>query len=178
MDKPWKVILLIAGIFAAGSVAGGFFSFRWAKQHSDRQRAQSPDQWAGRRLGMLTDRLGLTPEQMERLRPILRRDMEDLNRIRSQSMTETRRIIDRMEKDIAQQLTPAQKEEYEKIKQKTAEGFRRMRMQQERARGGKGRPEGGGSDGPRRRPDRPSGEPGGPPPEQKPGEPKQPPGGG
>ncbi len=179
MDKPWKVILLLVGIFAAGGVAGGFVGREFARKKKDSgQHTPLPvEQWAPEQLRRLVQRLQLTPEQSERLRPILRRDMEDLGRNRGQYLSESRRIIERMEKDIADQLTPEQKAEYEKIKQERAERFRRMTQDRKNRPDGEGR---GGPDGPRRRPDRPLGEPGpgGPPPGQKPGEPKPPPGGG
>ncbi len=176
MDKPWKIILLLAGIFVAGATTGSLVAVRVNKEKMGKSRSLPVEQWAPNRLRMLSQRLELTPAQMERLRPILRRDMEDLARIRSQSVTESRRIIDRMEKDIADQLTPGQKAEYEKVKQQTEERFRRM-MQEREQRGGKGRPGGSGPDGPRRRFERAPGNRNVPPPEPKDAGPK-PPGGG
>src|SRR4051812_49205180 len=104
MDKPWKLILLLVGIFAAGSVTGGFISLRLAKRAIERR--PPPEQWATRRLKQLEDRLNLSAEQKDRLAPIIRRDVEDLGRIRNSAMSDTRRILERMERDISEMLTP------------------------------------------------------------------------
>lgn len=135
MDKPWKIILLLVGIFLTGATTGGLVAVRVAKERVERPRPPPVDQWAHERLRKLNQRLGLAPEQLEQLRPILRRDMEELGRIRSQSVAESQRVVDRMEKDIAARLTPEQRVEYDKIKKETAERFRRIMQDREKMKG-------------------------------------------
>jgi hypothetical protein len=169
MDKPWKIVLLLLGIFITGATTGGLVAVRLCRDQAERPRALPVDQWAQERLGRLIKRLNLTPEQSEKLRPILRSHMEELGRIRAQMVSDSRPVIERMEREIAIQLTPEQLAEYEKVKQETAERFRRMQQDRER---GKNRPDFGGPDSPRRRLERPPGDSLPPPPE-----PKAPPGG-
>lgn len=135
MDKPWKIVLLLLGIFCTGATTGGLVAVKVCANKLGRGPALPVDQWAPERLRKLSQRLQLTPEQIDRLRPILRRDMEDLARIRAQSVDESRRIIDRMEKDITSQLTDEQKVEYAKVRRETEERFRRMKQEREQ-RGG------------------------------------------
>lgn len=123
-DKPWKLVLLLTGIFLAGAVAGGFVSLEVA--HNMLRKRLAPDNWGPARLKLLAERLELTPDQVERLKPIVRRDVEDLNRLRQQSFAETRRILERMEKDIAAVLTAEQKEKFQKLNQEMRERARRM----------------------------------------------------
>jgi Spy/CpxP family protein refolding chaperone len=132
MDRPWKLVLLLAGIFAAGAVTGGFVTVRFGRQMMrDRPRF---DQWGPNRIKMLAERLDLTPDQVEKLRPIMRRDGDDLTRIRSTSISDTRRILERMEHDIAEVLTPEQRTKFEQMNREQHE--RMQRIMKERGPGG------------------------------------------
>ena len=148
-EKPWKLVLLLSGIFVAGAVVGGFVSLVVAKKMVRENFV--PEAWGPARLKMLEKRLELTEAQVERLKPIVRRDVEDLNRLRQQGFQETRRIIERMEKDISAALTPEQKTKFEKINAELRERARRVFEQQRRDRGEKGERRGpppGDRDGP------------------------------
>lgn len=169
MDKPWKIILLLAGIFVTGATTGGLVAVRVCREKLERPRQlPSVEQWTYERLRRLKARLKLTPEQVEKVKPVMRRDMEELGQLRGNFFAASRTIVDRMEKDIAAVLTPEQLQEFEKVKQESAVRWRRM--MQDRERGGKGR-SGPGHDRPRR-PPAPDGQPG------EPGKPPPPPGGG
>ncbi|MBI2512952.1 MAG: hypothetical protein HYV96_13315 [Opitutae bacterium] len=135
-DKPWKLVLLLTGIFLAGAVAGGFVTLEVGKGMLRKRLA--PDNWGPARLKTLEKELDLTVEQIERLKPIIRRDVEDMNRLRQQGFQETRRILERMEKDIAAILTPEQKEKFEKFNEERRERARRLFEQQRRERSEKG----------------------------------------
>ncbi|MFI5335643.1 MAG: hypothetical protein ACHQ5A_02595 [Opitutales bacterium] len=123
-DKPWKLVLLLTGIFFAGGVTGGFVAVRVVRNWA--QRASQPEQWGPNRLKMLSKRLELTSEQVEKLRPIIKRDMEDLNRIRQSGFREARRILERMESDIATELTPEQKVKFEQLNAELRERLQRF----------------------------------------------------
>jgi Spy/CpxP family protein refolding chaperone len=111
MNKSWKPILLLIGIFLAGLVSGGLLTAHFGREWLSGRA--SPEQWATIHLKKLAERLELKPEQVEQIRPIVKRDMDELRRIRNQSMTESRSIFDRMQRDIAEKLTPEQKKEFE-----------------------------------------------------------------
>jgi Spy/CpxP family protein refolding chaperone len=159
MNKPWKIILLLAGIFIAGGVTGAFVMKRVGRELLARRAA--PEQWAPQQVKRLMDRLDLTPDQMEAVRPILRRNMEQLNRLRSYSLAETRSIMEQMQREIAGKLTPEQRAKFEQINKEMRERVKRFMND---------RPSGG----PRNERPRPPGEPGRPegevpPPEKPPG---------
>lgn len=163
-DKPWKLVLLLTGIFLAGSVVGGFVSLAVARSMVRERLA--PEMWGPNRLKMIEKRLQLTPEQVERLKPIIRRDVEELTKLRQQGFQEARRVVERMEKDIASVLTPEQAVKYEKLNAELREKARRMFEQQKRDRdrpdkGERRGPPPGGKDGMPPPPDGPPpGEPG------------------
>ncbi len=123
-DKPWKLVLLLSGIFLAGAVTGGVVLTRYHRREA--QLGNRPEQWGPDRLNLLARRLDLSPEQIEQLRPIVKRNMDELNRLRSYAMLETHRVLQRMEADIAAELTPGQKEKFAKLTEEI-----RRRMQRE-----------------------------------------------
>jgi hypothetical protein len=163
MNQPWKLVLLLSGIFIAGGVTGAFVMARAGREIMTRRPA--PEQWAPRHLKRLGERLDLKPEQMEQLRPIVRRNMEELNRLRAYSLKETRAVFERMEREISEKLTPGQRVKFERMNREFRE--RAKRFMQDRP----GRAPGG----PRFERDRPPGGPdlppgaGPPPPEGPPG---------
>lgn len=129
-DKPWKLVLLLTGIFLAGGVAGGFVTLEVGKNMLRKRLA--PEAWGPARLKKLEEQLKLTPAQIERLKPIVRRDVEDMGRLRQQGFLETRRILERMEKDIAAVLTPEQRAKFEKLNEEMRERARRLMERRER----------------------------------------------
>ena len=123
-NKPWKIVLLLIGIFLAGGVTGGFVTLRFGRELLSRRA--KPDQWAPQQLKRLADRLELKPEQVELLRPIVRSSMEQISRVRSVSVQETRTIYERMEHDIAELLTPEQRTKFEQLNKEMRERARRL----------------------------------------------------
>lgn len=146
-QKPWKLVLLLAGIFVAGAVTGAFVTVTVVKKVA--QNRGAPEQWVSARLKMITQRLELTPEQIAILAPVMKRNSEDLNQLRQDSMRDTRRLIERMHKDIAAVLTPEQKVKFEELNRQMNDRARRV-MEQRRKEGRDRRPEDdmGGPEGP------------------------------
>ncbi|MFZ5493923.1 MAG: hypothetical protein ACOZE5_01115 [Verrucomicrobiota bacterium] len=143
MNRPWKLVLLLAGIFLAGGVTGAFLTVQlgrnWIKQRA------APEQWAPLHLRQLARRLELRPEQMEQLRPIIRRNMEELGRLRTECVKETRVVVERMEREIAARLSPEQRAKFDQYNREKRERLQKM-MQK---RPGGPRPEGERGGGPR-----------------------------
>lgn len=129
MNKPWKVIIVLLGIFAAGGVTGGFVTLRVCKNKILNRPV--PEEWAPKHLKRLVDRLALTPEQQELIRPIVRRNMEQLNRVRNQSMAETQTVVEGMQRDISEKLTPEQRTKFEQMNRELREA-REAREKHER----------------------------------------------
>ncbi len=142
MTKPWQIILVLIGIFAAGGVAGGFVTLRLCKERLANRPV--PEEWAPRHLKRLHDRLGLTPAQEDQIRPIVRHHMEHLNRIRNSSLEETKTVVESMQREISEKLTPEQRTKFEQMNQELRDA-RDAREKAERAkRAGPGRPDEGG----------------------------------
>lgn len=163
MNKPWQVILVLIGIFAAGGVAGGFVTLRFCKDKIVNRPV--PEEWAPKHLKRLHDRLALTPEQDEQIRPIVKRNMEHLNRIRNSSMEETKTVVEGMQREISAKLTPEQRAKFERMNRE----LREMRDAREKAEKAKRANAGRSEDGSRPPRDRPPGGNPPPPPAKPPG---------
>lgn len=152
--SPAKLILLLIGIFLAGGVAGGFLTLHYA-QGKSRERGM-PEQWGPARMKLLEKRLELTPAQVDLLKPIIKRDTDELSRLRQTGFAEARRILQRMDSDIAAVLTPEQKVKFEQLNAELRDRMKKA-MEQRRERDKReGRPPGEGRGGP---PPPPEGEP-------------------
>ena len=142
MTKPWKLILLLAGIFIAGGVTGAFVVAQVGREwFADRL---TPDHWPTVHLKRLTEKLDLKPEQAEKILPILRRNRDDLNVVRNDCQAQFRKVFERMEKDISEILTPEQRPKYEKLVEEMKERAKKRRppVPGEPPRGRDGKPEG------------------------------------
>ncbi len=111
MTKPWQIWLVLIAIFAAGTT-GGWLVARHAARRSARHLLP-PEGWAAREIERVADEVQLTPEQKERIKPIVAANIDEMMRLRRQALD----IADRMEKQIAAELTPEQRTKYEQILQ-------------------------------------------------------------
>lgn len=119
MNQPWKVIIVLFGIFFAGGVTGAFVGLRYLK--NTMLNRPVPEEWAPRHIKRLVDRLALTAEQQEQIRPIVRRNMEQLSRVRNYAMTETQTVVAVMQREIAEKLTGEQRLKFEKLNREIRE---------------------------------------------------------
>lgn len=145
-SKTWKLVLLLGGIFLGGMVVGGALTLHFGQQFI--QRRTNPEQWGPERLRMLARHLDLSPGQMEQLRPVVHRNMSELAELRQDAFRETRRVLERLEQEIAAVLTPEQKVKFKELNEELRERARRQmeRRRQERERrgpGAEGPPHGG-----------------------------------
>jgi hypothetical protein len=136
MEKPWKVVLAFIGVFIAGAVFGGVFTLRTAgKRIVDRpgksapaadavaQPKQSPPQSgiAPALMRQFTQNIKLTNAQKEKVRPLVNRAAEDLQRLRRENLENTVRVMERMYTDVAAWLTVEQRGQLDAMRTKMQE---------------------------------------------------------
>jgi Spy/CpxP family protein refolding chaperone len=129
MAATLKIILAVGGIFVAGAVTGGFVGVRIAERIARDQRAQQrmgPTEIGGR----LAEQLNLTPEQREKLRPIVGRTTEELRNVRRESFNQMTALVLKMDADMSKFLTEEQRVRLVEIRAKEEE--RRQKWQAER----------------------------------------------
>lgn len=130
MASTLKIVLAVGGIFIAGAVTGGFAGWRAADYMAREKRARplfGPNEIGGR----LAEQLKLTPEQKDKIRPILLRTSEELRKVRRDSFNQTAEIIGKMDADMAKELTEPQRAMLNEIRAKEEE--RRKKWMDERA---------------------------------------------
>jgi Spy/CpxP family protein refolding chaperone len=103
----WKIAFLVLASFVAGAVTGAFLIMGSAKDEMRRQRdplrwfTNTPDRWRGE--------MKLTPDQDQKIRPILQEIDDELASRRAVNLQETEGILSRGEDRISAILTPDQR---------------------------------------------------------------------
>lgn len=147
MTRSWRVCLAFAGVFLAGAVAGGFVALRIAEASTARR---GPDDLALRIMKRFSERLELTDDQRQVIRPHVEHVAAELHRMRA----ETAELMQQLEEIVARELTPAQRETLEVMQAEHRERWRRWmerRREHEQRDGGRGPPR-RGKDAPRVQP--------------------------
>lgn len=151
MNAPWKVIAAFVGVFIAGAIFGGVFTMRAsftrrvpppAAQSRPLTAIPAPSQRpqvAGPQVAVsattppvinpltptlmrqFTQKLSLTPEQRDRIRPMVARASEDYVRLRQENLADTARVAERMYADVSALLTPEQRNQLETMRQQMLE---------------------------------------------------------
>ena len=104
----WKIAFLVLATFVAGAVTGAFFVMGSAKDEMRRNRdprrffSNTPDRWVSE--------MKLTPDQDQKIRPILQQIDDELTNLRAMDLRETEGILSRGEDRIKTLLKPDQQE--------------------------------------------------------------------
>jgi biopolymer transport protein ExbB/TolQ len=124
MNKPWKLIVLLTGIFLAGGVLGALFSMRLVRKNV--ANWPPPEQWATMHLKRVAKEMVLQPGQLEQIEPIVRERMEEIVKLRRRFLEENRTIRLLMEQEVAAKLTPEQRAIYERKNREFHERAQKM----------------------------------------------------
>lgn len=128
MNKPWKVFLAFTAIFLAGSVFGGLLTMRFG-QHFGSRRGAPPSPPSPVMLRIFADRLELTPEQKEKIRPMVELADKEMRRMRQVSIKEAGLVLRRLQQEFSKELTPEQRAKLEKMQENQRELMREEREQ-------------------------------------------------
>lgn len=107
-SNRWKIAFLVLATFVVGAVTGAFFVMGSAKDEMRRNRdprrffSNTPERW-------VTD-MKLTPDQEQKIRPMLQQIDAELTNLRAMDLRETEGILSRGEDRIKGLLKPDQQE--------------------------------------------------------------------
>ncbi|MEY2877983.1 MAG: hypothetical protein RLZZ15_363 [Verrucomicrobiota bacterium] len=148
MEKPWKVVLAFVGVFIAGAVFGGLFSLRIGQTFvQERERKQGagrlplppavaanpnrapanshkpplvigPQAQAANLLRRFAERLDLTPDQRDRVMPLIQRATLDFRRQQQDHFRDDTITLQRLQEDIRKELTLIQISKLEQMEEK------------------------------------------------------------
>ncbi len=105
----WRMAFLGLIILIAGIVIGGSSMLIFAPKKPPR----APEFASGRMVGQLRRELRLSPEQAEKIEPILKEHMETLHNIRIDAQDQIGEALEQMNKQISSILTDQQKRKWE-----------------------------------------------------------------
>jgi len=108
-----KIILSLAALFLLGGVCGYAFSNRQTERPA--KRANWEERWMELRQREDIERLKLTPEQVARARPAYDQLLADIRKVREQTAHGIFRAVSAQGRTLAEQLTPEQRQEYQKL---------------------------------------------------------------
>lgn len=124
-----KIALYLSLIFIAGAIAGGAVGYKAAETDRSRparnERDRNPEDFGQRIFNRMTERLVLTPEQVEKVKPVFWEGFKQVRAIQDRSVQEVRDAIRANHAEIAKLLTPEQKIELEKMDREHEEFMRK-----------------------------------------------------
>lgn len=122
MNKPWKVILVFAGVFLSGVICGGPL-LEWYKH----QREERRPPFVERTMERYQRELKITAEQEAEIRPILLRVRAKWRQARDENVRTLTEIVDHMHLEVAAELTPEQQVKLEEMRKELRARAERLR---------------------------------------------------
>ncbi len=119
MDPSWKAILAFAGVFVAGGLCGVALSYRLP--HAPHPRPHI--------MQRLERDLALTDAQKEKIEPMVHRAQEDVQRLRRENIRSIGAVMEKLQSDIAAELTPEQRVKQDAMRKRFRERVERMRAE-------------------------------------------------
>jgi len=118
----WKLGLYVAVIFLAGAASGGLIGWQVC-----RRTAVPPmptTEIAARLRARFQSRLGLTPDQMEKVGPMIDDSMRRLEVIRRETATRIFSNVSKMHEEVVQALTPEQRARFDDLERERIDYLR------------------------------------------------------
>ena len=122
--RHWKVILALLALFTLGAATGSVITLKVVKRVIESRT--NPERMSQSLLAEYQRRLKLTPEQVEKIRPILQRTGREMWELRTEMSRRTFQVIRLSHEDIAAELTPEQREEFTRLNRETRERLRQQ----------------------------------------------------
>lgn len=122
--RHWKVVLALVALFAFGAATGTVITLKVVKRVIEGRT--NPERMSQSLLQEYQRRLQLSPEQADKIRPILQRTGREMWELRTEMAGRTFQVIRASHEEIAAELTPEQREEFARLNREMRE---RLRLQ-------------------------------------------------
>jgi hypothetical protein len=126
MKSPWKLIILLVGIFLAGAGSGTLVTMRMLRRPPSNPPPPSAELWSSRHMKRIIEELELQPPQVEKIRPVVDRRMVELFNLRARYLDDNHALREVMEREVAEFMAPEQRAKYEKMNREYHERMRRQ----------------------------------------------------
>lgn len=122
--RHWKMILGLGAIFGSGFLTGVVTSVATIVHLVN--KPEPVKQWVEARLKELDHRLKLTPEQRERIRPIVEKASARFRKIGAEAFSEIIVTAKETHEEVSKELTPEQRTEFNKYRQEVIAKLREL----------------------------------------------------
>lgn len=122
--RHWKVVLALVALFALGAATGTVVTLKVVKRVIESRT--NPERMSQSLLAEYQRRLKLTPEQVEKIRPILQRTGREMWELRTEMSGRTFQVIRLSHEEIAAELQPEQREEFARVNREVRERLRQQ----------------------------------------------------
>ncbi len=109
----WKAGLCFLGVFLAGGVTGGIITAGCIRQALIRKA--NPDNWQPMAMRVLTRRLNLRPDQVDKINPMVTATVQDLRMTRAARYVEVSQSLQQCLTNVSTVLDPDQQKRFEKL---------------------------------------------------------------
>ncbi|MEQ2009232.1 MAG: hypothetical protein ABMA26_20820 [Limisphaerales bacterium] len=122
--RHWKVVLALVALFLLGAATGTVITLKVVKRVIEGRT--NPERMSQSLLQEYQRRLRLTPEQAEKIRPILQRTGREMWELRAEMSGRTFQVIRLSHEEIAAELQPEQREEFARVNKEMRERYRQQ----------------------------------------------------
>ena len=122
--RHWKVVLALTALFLLGAATGTVITLKVVKRVIEGRT--NPERMSQSLLQEYQRRLRLTPEQIERIRPILQRTGREMWELRTEMAGRTFQVIRLSHEEISAELLPEQREEFARVNKEMRERYRQQ----------------------------------------------------
>ena len=123
--SKWKIVLYLAGIFAAGGVSGWVVAAKTTKERM--LTPPAPKEISMHFCDRLASKMNLSPEQSQKIREISERYAKEFDTLRREHGRQIRQSIGNRNAEIKAILTPEQQAQFEQIEREHREARDRER---------------------------------------------------
>jgi hypothetical protein len=114
--RHWKMILGLAALYGAGCFTGGAGLLILAFTHPS---PETMNRWVAHRFTEYENRLKLTPEQKSKIKPIAENARDQIRVVGRTAVEQAIPILEDAQKKIGPELTPQQREVFERMNRET-----------------------------------------------------------
>jgi hypothetical protein len=118
----WKLGLYVIAIFLAGGGSGAFIT--WQICQNRVVTPSSPEEIGARLRARFQSRLGLTPEQVQKINPLIDQAMRQVDVIRHDTANHVFANVSNLHEQVLLVLTPEQKVKFEQLERERREHLR------------------------------------------------------
>lgn len=114
LRSSWKITACLLALILASGAAGALLGRRWTR--SELAQRDNPESWNQAAMRTFERTVRPTPEQRPKIQAALASAVEELKRIRAETIARSTNVIWRLIGEVERELTPEQQQAFEAMK--------------------------------------------------------------